>query len=142
MASASRRRRRRTRRTPTVSYRQISYRAVEPARRATRVQTRTKLSNRIKGALSWSDFQRPPLDRLNPLRRNRSSSSLRRKKAVRSISLVSVSPPVRRRGKGGPCVRRPDSRLAALARAGSGSGNKQRYKQDKQERLSRFRVWC
>lgn len=138
MATLSRRRRRRSARSTPVSYGQNSYRAVRAAVKPPTIKTRTTQRRRLIGAAGWTADQRRALQRLTRLRRKALSSRNAKRKAVRSISLTERLSP-RLRGTGGPCIKRPNSRLAGEASARrSGKGPAQ----TKEQRLLSFRRWC
>lgn len=144
MASLSRRRRRRSerqaQRTTAVSYRQIPYRAVEAARRPTRVRTRTKALYRVQGAAGWTAGQRQALQRRKRRLRRLLNIRTAKQKAGRRLSLVERYNDVRRKLQPAPCGQRPNSRRAGLASVAARRTGAGRAK-TKQERLAAFRNW-
>lgn len=128
------RRRRRQRNQKAVSERFVPIRAVQGAVKQRPLKTITTQRRRVLGAVGRNEKQRAALDRILS-RRRRHLSSKQKKNAVRSISLLERSQ-TRLRGKGGPCIRRPDPKKAGeIRQRGTGGGSKE-------QRLKSFRLWC
>lgn len=126
-------RRRRIQRNRRVSNRLDSYRVVEGQRPLNKNSAAQRRSSTLGRALARRIVkQLPKLQRTRPLKRKANSPMVR--EAARRVSLLER--PQRLRKK--PCIQRPNSRLAGLASARSGSG----HSHTREQRLDAFRVWC